>query len=87
MLGFQNRPEFDRTLAATTSSPIRRRVTPRSDIFFNSAFTWSTSDAGVGRFDVESIALHEIGHLFGLSFRSGRDRAPVGRPPSSALKR
>ena len=31
-------------------------------------FTWSTSDAGVsGRFDVESIALHEIGHLFGLS--------------------
>ncbi len=69
VLGFENRPELDRTLAATsffTDSTTGEIV--ESDIFFNSAFTWSTSDAGVsGRFDVESIALHEIGHLFGLS--------------------
>jgi hypothetical protein len=38
-----------------------------SDIFFNSAFAWSTAAAGErGRWDVESIALHEIGHLSGL---------------------
>jgi Matrixin len=69
VLGFQNRPELDRTLAATDfviDSTTGEIVD--SDIFFNSAFIWSTADAGVsGRFDVESIALHEIGHLFGLS--------------------
>jgi len=38
-----------------------------SDIFFNSAFQWSTAPNGeAGRFDVQSIALHEIGHLSGL---------------------
>ena len=69
VLGFQNRPDLDRTLAATnffidtTTGEI-----VESDIFFNSSFTWSTADAGVtGRFDVGSIAQHEIGHLFGLS--------------------
>jgi hypothetical protein len=69
VLGFQNHPELDRTLAATNffiDSTTGEIV--ESDIFFNSAFIWSTADAGVsGRFDVESIALHEIGHLFGLS--------------------
>jgi hypothetical protein len=69
VLGFQNRPELDRTLAATNflvDSTTGEII--ESDIFFNSAFAWSTADAGAaGRFDVESIALHEIGHLFGLS--------------------
>jgi Carboxypeptidase regulatory-like domain/Matrixin len=38
-----------------------------SDIFLNSSFSWSVSAAGVpGSQDVESIALHEIGHLLGL---------------------
>ena len=38
-----------------------------SDIFFNSAFSWSTAASGAsGRYDVETIALHEIGHLSGL---------------------
>ena len=38
-----------------------------SDIFFNSAFPWSVAPAGeAGRFDLESIALHEIGHFSGL---------------------
>ena len=38
-----------------------------SDIFFNSAFPWSVADNGeTGRFDLQSIALHEIGHLSGL---------------------
>ena len=69
VLGYQNRPELDRTLAATnffidtTTGEI-----VESDIFFNSSFAWSTAEAGEpGRFDVESIATHEIGHLLGLS--------------------
>src|SRR6185295_13684835 len=67
-LGFQNRPELDRVLAST--SFLVDRVTGallESDIFFNSAFSWSVAPAGVtGRFDLESVALHEIGHLSGL---------------------
>jgi Matrixin/Carboxypeptidase regulatory-like domain len=68
VLGFRNRPELDRVLAATnflvdtTSGEI-----VESDIFFNSAFPWSVAAAGeTGRFDLESIALHEIGHFLGL---------------------
>jgi hypothetical protein len=68
VLGFLNRPELDRVLAST--SFLVDRVTGalvESDIFFNSSFTWSVEPAGAAnRFDLESIALHEIGHLSGL---------------------
>jgi hypothetical protein len=39
-----------------------------SDIFFNSSsIPWSVSAGGTsGRFDLQSIATHEIGHLFGI---------------------
>ncbi len=38
-----------------------------SDIFFNSVIPWSVSAAGeTNRFDLQSIATHEIGHLWGL---------------------
>ena len=67
-LGFQSRPELDRVLAAT--SFLVDRVSGallESDIFFNTAFQWSVSPSGVpGRFDLESVALHEIGHMSGL---------------------
>jgi Matrixin/Carboxypeptidase regulatory-like domain len=69
VLGYLNRPDQDTTLAATsfTQDTTDGRIV-ESDIFFNSIFLWSTSDSGTaGRFDVESIALHEIGHLLGLS--------------------
>jgi Matrixin/Carboxypeptidase regulatory-like domain len=67
-LGFLNKPELDRVLA-TTSFLIddATGTTIESDIFFNSAFPWSVAENGdSGRFDVQSIALHEIGHLSGL---------------------
>lgn len=69
VLGFQNRPDQDRTLAATTFTvDVTDGRILESDIFFNSAFPWSVAEGGVSdRFDVESIALHEIGHLLGLS--------------------
>ena len=69
VIGFQNRPEQDRTLAATTFTvDTTDGHILESDIFFNSAFPWSVAESGVAdRFDVESIAVHEIGHLLGLS--------------------
>ncbi len=67
-LGFEPRPDLDRVLAAT--SLLFDDATGEiveADIVFNSAFRWSVAAGGeVGRFDVESIALHEIGHLSGL---------------------
>jgi hypothetical protein len=68
VLGFRSRPDLDRVLAATSfliDSTTGALV--ESDIFFNSAFPWSVAAAGEsGRFDLESIALHEIGHFSGL---------------------
>jgi hypothetical protein len=68
VLGFVNRPDLDRVLGATnfiidvTSGEI-----VESDIFFNTRFAWSVAANGeAGRQDLESIAVHEIGHLLGL---------------------
>jgi len=67
-LGFLSRPDLDRVLGATDF--LIDKVTGEiveTDIFFNSTFAWSVASAGEsGRYDLESIALHEIGHLFGL---------------------
>lgn len=67
-IGFLDRPDLDRVLGATsflldsTTGEIRE-----ADIFFNTRFTWSVAPAGeTGRVDLESVALHEIGHLLGL---------------------
>jgi hypothetical protein len=66
--GFLDRPELDRVLGAT--SFLLNAVTGEileSDVFFNTRFDWSVAPSGQqGRFDLESIALHEIGHLLGL---------------------
>ena len=69
VLGFQNRPESTRTLAATSFIVDSSNGNIlESDIFFNTFFQWSTSEQGTpNRFDIESIAVHEIGHLLGLS--------------------
>jgi matrixin/carboxypeptidase family protein len=68
VLGFQNRPELDRVLASTSFLiDASTGALIESDIFFNSAFPWSVAASGeAGRFDLESIALHEIGHFSGL---------------------
>jgi hypothetical protein len=80
VIGYQNRPEQNRTLAATTFliDTVNGEIV-ESDIFFNSSFSWSTADAGVtGRFDVQSIAVHEIGHLLGLSHSALGETELVG---------
>jgi len=68
VIGFQNHPDLDRTLASTsfTIDGVTGEVI-ESDVFLNTTFAWSVAPAGeAGRQDVESIALHELGHLLGL---------------------
>lgn len=80
VIGFQSRPTQDRTLAATTFTvDITDGRILESDIFFNTIFPWSTAAAGeADRFDVESIALHEIGHMLGLSHSALGETELVG---------
>lgn len=67
-LGFLDRPDLDRVLGAT--SLLLDATTGEiveADIFLNTRFPWSVSASGdAGRVDVESVALHELGHLVGL---------------------
>jgi hypothetical protein len=68
VLGFQSHPEMERVLAATSFdfNDDTGELT-EADIFFNSSFEWSTAAGGdAARFDLESVAVHEIGHLLGL---------------------
>lgn len=68
VIGFLNRPDEDRTLGATSFlvDTLTGEIV-EAEIFLNSFFDWSVSPtAGSDRFDVQSIALHEIGHLLGL---------------------
>jgi hypothetical protein len=67
-LGFLSRPDLDRVLASTSFVvDASTGALVESDIFFNSAFPWSVAVNGEsGRYDLQSIALHEIGHFSGL---------------------
>jgi len=67
-VGFRSRPELERTLAAASFEidDITGRIL-ESDIFFNTSMPWSVATVGQsGAFDVESVGLHEVGHLLGL---------------------
>ena len=67
-IGFSDRADLDRVLGSTNFlfDTLTGEIA-ESDIFLNSSFLWSVAAGGeANRFDVESIALHEIGHLLGL---------------------
>jgi Matrixin/Carboxypeptidase regulatory-like domain len=68
VFGFQSEPELDRVLGATTFIvDVLTGNMVESDVFFNSIFPWSTAATGdAGRFDLRSVATHEIGHFAGL---------------------
>ncbi len=67
--GFEDRPELDRVLGATSFLiDTTNGAIVEADVFFNARFGWSVSAQGTpGRVDLESVALHELGHLLGLS--------------------
>ncbi|HMC77709.1 MAG TPA: matrixin family metalloprotease [Vicinamibacterales bacterium] len=68
VIGFTSRPDLERVLGSTSFTvDTATGEVLESDIFLNSTFAWSVAGGGeAGRQDVESIALHEIGHLHGL---------------------
>jgi hypothetical protein len=66
--GFTAEPDLDRVLGATSFvvDTLTGEIV-ESDVFFNSIFTWSTAATGdASRFDLQSVATHEIGHFLGL---------------------
>ena len=68
-IGFADRPDLDRVLGSTSFliDSVSGSIV-EADIFLNSKFDWSVAPQGEpGRVDVESVALHELGHLLGLS--------------------
>jgi hypothetical protein len=68
VLGFQNEPDMERVLGATgfLIDVVTGEIL-ESDVFFNSTFQWSTAAGGeTDRVDLQSVALHEIGHFIGL---------------------
>jgi hypothetical protein len=67
-IGFLSIPELDGVLGVTSSlADVVSGEVVESDIFLNAAAEWSVTAAGEeGAYDVESIALHEMGHMLGL---------------------
>ncbi|HWM93370.1 MAG TPA: matrixin family metalloprotease [Thermoanaerobaculia bacterium] len=57
-----------------------------SEIYYNGAFAWLLDEGDGGGFDVESVALHEIGHSLGLGHTAPEADA-VMRPVYSGVNR
>lgn len=81
-LGFLDRPDLDRVLASTSFLiDTTNGAIVEADVFFNTRFPWSVSPQGeAGRVDLESVVLHELGHLLGLGHSAigETDRASTG---------
>jgi hypothetical protein len=68
VIGFEERPDLERVLGTTsfTFDETTGEIL-EADILINSTFAWSVASGGESsRFDLESILVHEVGHLLGL---------------------
>jgi len=72
VIGFMSKPSQDRTLGETSwVIDDNTGEIVSSSIFLNSIFAWSVAPNGeANRFDVESVVVHELGHLLGLGHSS-----------------
>ena len=68
VLGFERRPDLERTLAVTTYTiDIIKGEIVEADVQFNAAQPWTVADGGSATgFDLQGVAQHEIGHVLGL---------------------
>ncbi len=79
-IGFLDRPDQERVLGATTFLLDSATGTLlESDVYFNSRFQWSTAAGGeAGRNDLESVAVHELGHMLGLGHSALGETEVIG---------
>ena len=79
-LGFMDRPDLDRTLGATSFMiDTQTGHIVEADIFFNSRFAFAVAPNGEpGRTDLESVVLHELGHLLGLGHSAIGETERIG---------
>lgn len=74
-------------LAHAYLPPFPGGVSSPGDVHFNHAFSWSTATpTPVGSFDVETVALHELGHSLGLD-HMGTVAGDVMFPSYTGVKR
>ena len=68
VLGFERRPDLERTLAVTTYTiDIIKGEIVEADVQFNAAQPWTVAEGGSATgFDLQAVAQHEIGHVLGL---------------------
>jgi hypothetical protein len=68
VVGFLSRPDLERVLGmAFFEYDLTTGVIHSSDVFLNSMFPWSVAGGGeAGRYDVQSVMTHELGHFLGL---------------------
>jgi hypothetical protein len=67
-IGFLSRADLEGVLGVTSTIIDISGEVLEADMFLNASYDWSVAAAGEeGRFDVESVALHEFGHVLGLN--------------------